>query len=191
MLGSRAYSIAILVLTMLVGGIWWVLTRSDIDEGRAPKSEALRLPTAQTQMLVEAAPGAVRSDGTVIDSGAGPTTTSGDPEDILGLGDPEAALSTELEYIIQRTVDATFDRAKYGVQSITCRGVSCEVRFADLGTSQGSEATAVLRTLYRDLRTASFVNPDTGVELQLKALELRQGSGENAVNAFLLKFENQ
>lgn len=44
--------------------------------------------------------------------------------------DPDPALSQELESVVQRTLDAKLDRSQYDVESVKCRGNSCQMRSA-------------------------------------------------------------
>ena len=190
-MASHSHSIAIVALALIVGGIWWVLPRAERGNSGVQDSDGPHLPAVRTGVAVEAGTGEHRGDGVASDASSTSVPHSAEPKEFSDLTEHEQALSRELEYVVSRTVDTTFDRGKYNVQAVRCRGQNCEVRFAFFKPPSVAERSTVLRSLYRDLSVASFVHPDTGAKLTLNSLELRQGSGEDAAITTLLKFANQ
>lgn len=189
-MGSRRNFIALGGLALGVGGSWWLIPRAEQEDGLVNGPESLNRSVHQGPLVLEGNSNVLDAERIEISASLSRTQDGQQTDPAANLPDPEVDLSRELEYIVQRTIDATLDRGKHIVQSVTCRGLGCEARFESLESSAVSDERAALRTLHRDLGAASYVHPSTGAILKVQSLELRQARGDNPASASIfIKFE--
>jgi hypothetical protein len=80
--------------------------------------------------------------------------------------DPDPALSRELETWLLRSVDTNLDRDSYEVESITCRGNSCQILSIGRRANGGPAWSKVFAPILSDLGDASIRHPATQAELE-------------------------
>jgi hypothetical protein len=87
------------------------------------------------------------------------------------LVDPDPALSSELEYVVQRSIDAKLDRSTNQIGSVTCRGNECQMLFTSFASVTDPSWPPALRAIISDLNAIHIRNPTTGADLK-PSLEL-------------------
>lgn len=187
-MGVRNSAIAVLVIVVFVAGVWWTASQRQkvsLNPGAvAPASEAIETPiseqpTSQAAVLAEGdasgnRPGTAPNEVPPAASEAWSPSTL----EFVEQADPDPALSRELESVVQRIVDAKLDRSQYEVESVKCRGNSCQILSAARSSAGGPPWPAVLGPIMRQLSEAPARNPSTGADLRPALQMVRKSPGE-------------
>jgi hypothetical protein len=81
--------------------------------------------------------------------------------------DPDPALSRELKYWTQRSMAELLDKDRFELQSVECRGNSCQLLTVDRALSQEMGWGVVINEMFDQLKKDALVrHPRTGVLLQ-------------------------
>jgi hypothetical protein len=89
--------------------------------------------------------------------------------------DTDQALSRDLETAVLRSIDANLDQSKYDVQSVKCRGNTCQILSVEQTPSAARTWPAVFVPILRDLSESSVWNSSTGTPMKpnLQSVEKR------------------
>ena len=103
--------------------------------------------------------------------------------------DSDPVLSRELEYAIQKSIDAQPRTNGYEVQSLKCRAAECLIFTVDRLATQEGKWSSALGNTFGTLSNAAIRHPGTGVQLQPSLQGIAQVGGGGTVT--VLQFKSQ
>lgn len=194
----RKSSIVVGTLVVLGGGAWLVIPRQEIQEPVVSNDGQ----PSDTSNVVDVAPATPRpavieGDSDTNRTEATPTTANVPPpverpekREFESRIDSDPALSRELEFVVQRSLDAKLDRSRMELESLVCRGNSCQILLRPQSPTAGSGGMSTVSSLLRDLQAAPARHPGTGADLEPAVQMVSQARGEHAGILAVIAFEN-
>ncbi len=198
-MNSRKSSIAIAAIALLGAGAWWVMSRGDTQETAIPNeyqpSDPFSVvdvsPLSPQPAVIEGGSDSSRADEVPSTASAPAPVELPEKREFESRVDFDPALSRELETVVRRTLDAKLDRTRLDVESLICRGNSCQILFAPQPHAAGRGGMSAVSTILRDLDDADIRNPSTGVQLKPTVEMISPGRGENARLVAVIAFETR
>jgi hypothetical protein len=95
--------------------------------------------------------------------------------------DPDPALSGEIKYSIQKSVNTVLDPARYQTHSIECRGQRCQILLVDRSPPDERPGASAAAKVFRDLSGTSIRDPNTGLELGKPMLQSIEGQRDGGI----------
>jgi hypothetical protein len=80
--------------------------------------------------------------------------------------DVDPILSWELQTMVQRSIDTVLDRNLFEVDSVTCRGSTCQILSFGETERDGPTWSQVFAPILRDVTKATTLHPTTRAELE-------------------------
>lgn len=192
---SKSIAVAALVLAGI--GAAWVISRGN-DGGPLVDTEDQTLVTpgvVHVNPLDRQAEVTDVSPSTNLTDETPGTTVSSAPVDrperraFEERGDSNPALSLELETAVRNSLDTTLDRSKLDLESLICRGESCQVILAPQPQTPWSGGMSAVSALLRDLHERPARDPGTGADLKPSVQQVSSSQGESPGVIAIIGFE--
>jgi len=177
-MSARSTALTVVVTAAVTAGIFWLLANR---AGTPANSDATEIPDEATVVRlppppIPAEPLAVESVSTAkppdesppVAPAAAPRPWPQAVRSFIDEVDPDPTLSRELERTVQSFLDSRLSRDTYEVESVTCRGSTCQILSVGDSESGGPTWSEVFAPILRDMSAASTQNPNTGAELEPK-----------------------
>lgn len=197
-MNTQKYLVAAVGLGIVGAGTWWVTsgggspkaTITNEPQPETPSTVVDVTPPAPQHAIVQSAPEPGTQEASSVASPTAPAERR-EKREFEARADMDPALSRELQTVVQRSVDATLDRSRMDMESLICRGNSCQILFTPQAGDAAARGMPEVSAILRDLNEASVQNPSTGAQLKPMVQMISAARDGNAGIVAVIAFEPQ